>query len=92
MQANYSEILNKVFKPKTKKDIEKVRELEKLMVEYIFIRIVEKMDEKSFKKIEKKEFDNLVDFVKYFRKEIPDFDKKLNGYINKFLGEYVRNK
>ena len=70
----------------------KLEELEKLMVEYIFIRIMEEMDDKSFKNLEKNEFKSLADFAEYFKKELPDFNKNLNGYINEFLKEYVRGK
>lgn len=90
--VKYSEVLKDIFKPKTKEDLKKLEELEKLMVEYIFIRIMEEMDDKSFKNLEKNEFKSLADFAEYFKKELPDFNKNLNGYINEFLKEYVRGK
>ncbi|MCH7730161.1 hypothetical protein IID21_01370 [Patescibacteria group bacterium] len=90
--VKYSELLKDIFKPKTKEDFKKLEKLEKLMVEYILIRTMEEMDEKDFRKLENKEFKSLTGLAQHFKKEIPDFHKKLNRYIKEFLNDYVRGK
>lgn len=92
MKFYYSTILTEKFKPKTRSDLEKVKKLEKLLVRYLLVRILEEMSDSEAKKLEKSKFRSLADLAEYFKSEIPDFNRKFSQYTSEFLAKHVRNR
>lgn len=85
----YKTLLTDKFKPKTIADFEKVKKLEKLLVKYIFVRLLEDISDAEVEKLERTEFQNSSKAAEYLRKEIPNFDKKFRQYTSEFLKNYA---
>lgn len=82
-------LLTDKFKPKSADEFNKVKMLEKCLVKYVFLRLLEEISDSDFKKIRNLEMKHPLSLINKIKGKVPDFDQSFKKYYDEFLKKYV---